>query len=324
VVDVDHFPGRHIEKLHDNKVISHISTNLGGLKVSWVNTQGFAYIVKEERVPQLEPIDLVEALAETPCALIHGTRGTGKTTLLQHVIRRRKHKVVVFDIKPIGENDWLHAQVFGRNMNFEEIDQELDNLVELLHNRIKNASYEPLLIIADEWWLVPKTIPNATQRLFKILVSGRTAGMDVFVCGHSLRVKGLDIEGESDLLDGFVKVHLSKVRHQIRATIDFGDGPVKAQHPGPIRKRNQLSTFEAGLIRFAYQHNNGSFSVGSLHSAIKRELPERVWTSGGILTYHQLQSLLSNWEERGLLIRQDHTQKSARVPSKKLKRLAGI
>ncbi|HEX9921896.1 MAG TPA: hypothetical protein VGD99_04475 [Anaerolineae bacterium] len=295
-------------KLHSPDVIAAISTMLEGRKVGWVNSRGFAYIIKESLVDKLAPpVKLLEEMAAVDCAFVSGGRNVGKTTLLRHVVKlRRDRRVIVFDPKPAGENDWLHAEVYGLGANWNEIGDRLDQLEEQINTRSKRGEYEPLLIIADECYRTRRYVMNYVERLIDIALFARTLGVDVIFANHGTGVKANDLEGLSDLLDSFAHIHLEKLRAgQIKATIDYGDGPLNAEHPGPFGDEPpadplaSLTIIDEMIVKVALKHCGGFCSLDEVIKAGQEALPARYH---GELTRHKLNSRFQAWEEAGLLL----------------------
>lgn len=328
VVDMNRFTGKRVELLHDSKVLADISTVLGGLKVSYTNTQGFAFVVKEERVYDLDPVDLLAALGETDCAFIVGRRSSGKTSLLQHIISQRQdRRVVVFDPKPAGENDWLKSEVYGLGANWGEIEKRLATLEEEINGRSKTGNREPLLIVADECYRTGRYVDNYVLRLADLALFGRTLGVDVIFSNHTTGVKGNALEGLSDLLDSFVEIKLFKSKDTFKATIDYGDGPIPAKHPGPFGEATpagpELSDREKALALLVIKHNDGVFSVNRVEALVKEHLPPRYQSD---FTYHKLQAKFKEWEEAGLLSPASHdgTQMIGRKATQALIHACGV
>lgn len=335
-VDLSRFNGR-IERLYDAKVLHHISTNLGGLKVSYANTQGFAYVVKNERVSALEPVDLLSICQEPdedgqPFDLwIYGPKGSGKSSLLQWIVSgdiNAGRRVIIADPKPAHENDWSGATVYGNGYKFDEVEAAIVEVEAALNRYAQTGQQARLTLVLDEWWNIKRHLPEAVDRVFGLVTIARTADIRVIVGTHSDRVKGAGVEGQGDLMLNFnIKVILTRTRTARLAEVDFGTGPQPARHPGPFTSRRPaiidatpgeaLTEVERRLILFACRHNGGSFAVSALHEEIKRRLPEAEWSAGGPLTHHKVRVMLEDFERRGLL----ETVNGRRQPTRKLWKL---
>lgn len=187
---------------------------------------------------------LLDVLSEAQRTLIVGASNAGKTTLLQHVITQRltTSRVVVIDPHASPDRWPAAAQVVGPGRDYDAIGQALQALLDLMTRRykeigagqVREGKHEPITVIIDEWWAIKENLPGAGRIIATLLVESRKAAFSVFVGTHSDRVKGLGIEGQGDLRDGFVMVRLTNVKGQHRATVDFGDGEIEATPPGPF------------------------------------------------------------------------------------------
>lgn len=325
-VNLGRFPGRRIEALHQKEVLDDISATLGGIKVGYTNAQGFAYVVKAEPVPALDPVDLLEVLVENPCARVIGPKGSGKTSLLQHLISQARGKrIVVLDPKPPGENNWLHAVPRGLGANWTDMEAALSDMETLLHYRFENGPNVPVLIIADDYWGAARHVRDYPARMMEILTMGRTSRIDLIVGTHTDRVKGMGFDGQGDLLNNFdMDIRLSVIRDRHQSTIDFGEGPVPARHPGPF-----FSEEDRVLVGIALRYNDGFCSVGKMEKFIKsnRIMRHRYWERNGPFTYHRLQARFKEWEGRGWLQASSQGgdgRKVGRQVSEELRELAEI
>jgi hypothetical protein len=275
-------------KLVKDKTLLHdISTALGGrFQVSWVNSIGLALVV-DERPPR--QLDLVKALAGSECAMIVGPRGTGKTTLLQHIISQRGDLVMVFDPKVQTPNKWLDSLVIGAQGNYEAMAKELQEIV----YRMEHGGYdERVLVVIDELWLILKSMPALAGDIWKIVTLGREPRVDIIVGTHSEMVRGLGIEGEGDLRDSFDVVRL---RAGFEATFTPAGGEEQpATHPGKFERPHRLPTLnylrdeEIALVEWAVYRNSGSFSLGKMKEAS---------AVVGLLPY-EIRKLAEAWEQK--------------------------
>jgi len=195
-------------------------------------------------LPEPAPVDLLTALDSVQRGLIVGASDTGKTTLLQWLVNRRRQTSKVVVIDPHGWPDkWPGCYVVGTGRNYTEIGRGLAGLLHLMDKRyseIGNGTmtengHPPIVILIDEWRAIVANVGKEAAAAIKaLLTESRKAAFTVFVVSHSDRAKPLGLEGEYDLKDGFALVRLAIVNRQRTATVDTGSGPQPALLPGPL------------------------------------------------------------------------------------------
>ena len=186
-------------------------------------------------------IDLLAALDNAQRTLIVGASNSGKTTLLQHIIRRRRGQVIVIDPHSFPDK-WPCKEVIGIGRDYEAIGATLTGLVKLMSQRydeigkgeVAEGQHPPITIVIDEWRAIVQHVDSAGEAIKTLLTESRKAAMSVFVATHSDRAKPLGLEGEYDLKDGFSIVHLFWEGGRHLATIDTGQGHRPAIVPGPF------------------------------------------------------------------------------------------
>ncbi|MCB0165395.1 MAG: hypothetical protein KDI79_14295 [Anaerolineae bacterium] len=212
-------------------------------------------------LPSPTPIDLMMALDSAQCALIVGQRGSGKTTVLQHVIGRRLGKAHILVLDPHSHpTRWPSGcQVVGTERDFVKIEMALRGLLALMNKRYRDigkglvaeGAHEPVLVVIDEWRAIVFQLGKPAADIIKtLLAESRKTNIDVFIGSHSERVKALGIEGEGDLKEGFVMVRLTvnKLTGERKATIDYGDGEMPTTLPGPFPVNRSSQSAVGGQI----------------------------------------------------------------------------
>ncbi len=186
-------------------------------------------------------------LDNAQCALIVGAKDTGKTTLLKHVIARRLSWSHVLILDPHSHpSRWPPGcQIVGTERQFDQIANALQALMSLMNKRyrdigkglVQEGEHESVTVIIDEWRAIVYQLgKSAADAIKTLLVESRKTNINMFVGTHSERVKALGIEGEGDLKDGFVMVRLriNQATNQRSATLDYGDGEIDVDLPGPF------------------------------------------------------------------------------------------
>ncbi len=194
--------------------------------------------------PAAPPVDLLTALDGVQRGLIVGASNSGKTTLLQWLVYRRRQvsKVVVID--PHGwPGKWGGCYVIGTGRNYHDIGLALAALVQIMTRRydeigrgvVREGQHPGITILIDEWRAIVQQLGKpASEAIKSLLTESRKAAFSVFVASHSDRARPLGLEGEYDLKDGFALVRLLLVEGQRQATLNLGDGDQPAALPGPF------------------------------------------------------------------------------------------
>lgn len=144
--------------------------------------------------------------------LIAGETGSGKSTALLAVLRRRPQVIVLDPHDTPGS--WGDAQVIGGGRDFESIGRYMQQMRQLLSDRYAQraqgvAQFDPLTVATDE---MPAIVAALGQRVDEVwrewLREGRKVGLFFVVSTQSTRVRTLGIRGEGDLLENFSYVLL--------------------------------------------------------------------------------------------------------------------
>jgi hypothetical protein len=165
------------------------------------------------------PLALPEPAAETAVTpislppltqghvLVAGETGSGKTTAMLSVLKRRQN-VTVLD--PHDDNaTWGDAQVIGGGRNFEAIGSYLAYMQQLLSERFTLRSqgqqvFDPLTVATDEMPAIVAALGREVGDVWRAwLREGRKVGLFFAVSTQSTRVTTLGIKGEGDLLQNF-------------------------------------------------------------------------------------------------------------------------
>lgn len=202
----------------------------------------------EAEVPLLEapPKELLPAIRGMQNLLIIGGKGTGKTTLLQHLESERIHEgqTIALDSHAVP-GQWA-GQSVGAGRNYGQIKNAMIALVDKMDKRHKERTagkvhFEPVHTLIDEFTLLPGYLKDAGYNVqdysFPLLTEGRKADMNCVWGSHSDRAKPLGLEGMADLRECFdALIYLKKVKGKYFAFVDFGEGREDVRYllPGPF------------------------------------------------------------------------------------------
>jgi hypothetical protein len=139
--------------------------------------------------------------------LIAGETGSGKSTAMLAVLKRRQQVVVLDPHHAPGS--WDNAQVIGGGRDFENIGRYMQQMHHLLSQRYTDraqghSKFEPLTVATDEMPAIVAALGRQVDEVWREwLREGRKVGLFFVVSTQSTRVKTLGIRGEGDLLENF-------------------------------------------------------------------------------------------------------------------------
>ncbi len=163
-----------------------------------------------ESVPMNTPIPLPPLTQGH--VLIAGETGSGKSTAMLAVLRRRPQVVVLDPHDTPGS--WGQAKVIGGGRNFAAIGHQLEQMRQLLSQRYQQRAqgvtrFEPITIATDEMPAIVAALGGQVDEIWREwLREGRKVGLFFAVSTQSTRVKTLGIRGEGDLLENFTYILL--------------------------------------------------------------------------------------------------------------------
>jgi len=263
--------------------------------------------VEPQLLPAQTQVDLLTGLDTVHRCLIVGASDSGKTTLLQHLVRRRSYtsKVVVIDPHAYPDK-WTDCVVIGTGRNYSEIDRALVALVQLMTKRydeigkgvVVEGNHPRLTILIDEWRAIVHNVKTASKAIKALLTESRKAAISVFVATHSDRAKPLGLEGEYDLKDGFAIVRLFVINGQRQATLDTGNGEFPATLPGLYYKNAQRVLESDELINLEVKPDTTEATILSLYDQGQpvSAIAETVFGSKGGNQNQRVKEVLAKFE----------------------------
>lgn len=241
-------------------------------------------------------IPLMPALQYADNILIVGGKGSGKTSLLQHLelARTAKEEIIVMD-SHAAPAQW-QSKMIGFGRDYQAILSEMKSSLREMDTRYKrrtrgDTSYNVTTSIIDEFTLLPDTLKELYDFDIKtysrpLLTEGRKVKMNCIWGIHSDRVAALGMKGAGDLKECFdVVVYLKNVKGHRYAICDFGEGKedTRYAHPGPfvINQRNRSvsrpnpTPEEKNILRNWWAMKDRAFTGTELHRAIRPDLDSR-------------------------------------------------
>ena len=193
--------------------------------------------------------DALIALAGEDCVLVYGGRGTGKTSLLKHLVAARQRAGT--DVRIIdphfGANDsWAgygYGTVVGTALDYDGLETELKAIVgEMVLRFQQRGAHRPMLVVIDEWRDFVREKPAVADLMLKLVTKARKVGIDVMLISHSRNVKALGIQGEGDLRENFTIVHTQRESGRRWLEVEREGGNVTYPHPGPWTEQLQWTS----------------------------------------------------------------------------------
>jgi hypothetical protein len=180
------------------------------------NMPDFAALTEPDVQENSHP-DIMPVIKDAQTLILYGPQGTGKTTLLCHLIEARMNAgaaCVVID--PHGYNDkyppGIQAAGFGRK--YPEIDTVMTNILKEMDNRYNQYNgrnrFSKISVFVDEFTLLYKNCDTVKDFVEQGFTEFRKAEIKFVACVHSITAKFLNLKGGYDMMEGAVIVQLKK------------------------------------------------------------------------------------------------------------------
>jgi hypothetical protein len=171
--------------------------------------------------------------------LIVGETGSGKTTCVRAILTQRPGKLVVVDPKDRPGKWGITAIGLTDELTYDRIEWILQELLNELKRRQKalnrgQTAFEPLTVVCDEFLLISRKCPLASDVFVTASIIGRELGVSFIALVQFATVKALGIEGEGDSRANFTWLHLGAFATRALPTLTH------QPYPGVLEQRGQL------------------------------------------------------------------------------------
>lgn len=141
----------------------------------------------------------IQTLLEYPSILIYGGQGSGKSTFTQFLIRlryQRGHRIKILD-PHYKAGDWKGFEIFGKGMNYREIDLEIKKILRLIKLRysqfseVEGIKFAPITVVCEEMVSWVDEVPSAAEFFRSTLSDIRKVGVCVVFVSHNRTLTSL-------------------------------------------------------------------------------------------------------------------------------------
>jgi Cdc6-like AAA superfamily ATPase len=153
--------------------------------------------------------------------IIYGGTGSGKSTYIEYAlykIKKSSQTAQFIIINPHHRRgQWGLENVIGGGRNYEEIPNEINNIINLMNKRYQeyyeniNATFNDVFVVIDELpAIITNTNKTVSNNLKQLSSEARKVNIWLIILSQSVLVKQLGFERASDMLDNFVFVSVAK------------------------------------------------------------------------------------------------------------------
>lgn len=150
---------------------------------------------------------------EIPHLFVEGGSGAGKTTLVTAILHDRSDPIAVVGVKP---DDGWGARYIYRS---QDRPVYLAALLTEVRRRLDTADKSGLTIVLDDFTRLASQHKEAIELYKEIADIGRSLRIRLILIARGRLVKAIGASGESDLLEHFVFLTVSRDQH--RATLEL-------------------------------------------------------------------------------------------------------
>jgi hypothetical protein len=173
--------------------------------------------------------------------VVYGPTGSGKTSVLQHLLSQCQGLKIIFD--PHYEPGKWHSDdiVIGAGRNWAAIEAGLEQLVLEMDRRYQKmqdgeTDFIPIHIAVDELSSFARNIPKGSEQLIVLSQEGRKVKLHTTLTPHSTEVAQMGFDGSGDARENFIFIGMPPVlpgqENQPRiATVHAGNPRRKGNDP---------------------------------------------------------------------------------------------
>ncbi|QTA83884.1 p-loop domain-containing protein [Desulfonema limicola] len=184
---------------------------------------------------------VIPAIAKSLVLVLLGSQGTGKTTLLCHLIDARSDGQAII-IDPHGyPGKYNGHEITGAGRNYSACDDCMQWLMDEVNRRYKdyyNKQYKMLYVYIDEATLLKKNCGSFQSFMEIMLTESRKVNIRLTLCLHSRRAKFLGLDGAMDLAEGINWLNLKHENGKRWGELETDRGNVSYSLPGPYHAKN--------------------------------------------------------------------------------------
>jgi hypothetical protein len=177
-------------------------------------------VAAQQGIQLFDWADLCNQPDRYPHLAILGSTGSGKTVLTEWLLHQMpgSSKVITTKRRP---NQWRGLQVVGTPRNFEEIEEGLQQLLQMMGHRtgelerMEHGDFTPFNVAIDEYPAIAANLKGVAKYITTLLREARETRIRLLLLLQGQQVKTLGLEGQSDLRDclSFLRLGTFAIKH---------------------------------------------------------------------------------------------------------------